>query len=563
MKWLPVRPCGGAGFVVLAVAAGIAAGCEGRTGESRPGPAAVAPAPAGDGAFAVLGAETGLAFVHDTGDGRLDNVIEAVGSGGAILDFDGDGRMDVYFVNMAWREGVSRGPRPERRAGNRLFRNLGGLRFEDVTERSGTGGGGFGVAAVAADCDGDGRTDLYVVQAGPNLLYRNLGGGRFEDVTARAGVGDGRNGSGAVFFDADGDGWLDLYVANYLAYDPNYVLHFAPDGFPGPLSYEPEADVLYRNRGDGTFEDVSATSGIAALAGRGMGVTAFDADEDGDTDLFVANDASPNFLLINDGRGRFRDVALESGVAYGTQGEATAAMAGILGDFDGDGRADLLVTDAAYGSLLRGLGGGRFEDVVFTSGAAAPVAQSPSWGAAWLDLENDGDRDLFIVSGDLHHPVGRADVLLENLGEGRFRDAAAKGGPWFGRSHNGRACLAADFDDDGDVDVLVTHLGEPAVLLRNETNSGNAWLTVALRGAAPNTDAAGAVVTVVAGGRSQRSWCGAASTYLGAGDPRLHFGLGAATTVERVEVRWASGVILELRDVTPGRTLVIREGAIR
>ncbi|MHC4822261.1 MAG: FG-GAP repeat domain-containing protein, partial [Planctomycetota bacterium] len=255
-------------------------------------PAGVSPvaAPSGaeGGAFSVHGEDLGLRFLHDVGDGTLDNILEAVGSGGAVLDFDGDGHVDLYLVNMTWREGVSSGTRPSISPTNRLFRNRGNGTFEDVTDSAGVGHEGFGVAAAVGDYDGDGRVDLYVVNAGPNVLYRNLGDGTFDDVTEESGSGNAGNGAGAVFLDADGDGRLDLYVTNYLEYDAEYDLYFGPDGFPGPLSYDPQPDLLFRNQGDGTFIDVSAASGVAALRGRGMGVTALDADGDGDTDLFVA-----------------------------------------------------------------------------------------------------------------------------------------------------------------------------------------------------------------------------------------------------------------------------------
>jgi len=234
-------------------------------------------------------------------------------------------------------------------------------------------------------------------------------------------------------------------------------------------------------------------------------------------------------------------------------------MAGVVGDYDGDGLPDVFVSDGTYGSLFRNLGRGRFEDRVFASGLAAARAQSPAWGAAWIDVDADADEDLFVVSGDLHHELGREDFLFENTGDGRFRDASREGGAWFSAAYNGRACLPADFDNDGRVDVLVTNLGERAVLLRNRSRSGNSWLTVSLAGAAPNTGARGAKVTVVAGGRTLVKQSTGASVYLGQGDPRLHFGLGGAAAAERVEVLWPSGRTTTLRDVAARRILVVRE----
>jgi hypothetical protein len=553
---------------VGAIAAADALSRRGRPGappRGDPGSAAgpSSSVPAGEGDLFVDATEgAGLAFLHRLGDGRMDCVVEAAGAGGAVLDYDGDGRMDLYLVQSGWVEGVSRGERPADPPRNRLFRNRGDGTFEDVTERAGVACGRCGVAAAAGDYDGDGHVDLYVVNVGPNVLYRNRGDGTFEDATERAGVGDPRCGVGAAFLDADGDGRPDLFVANYVDFDPAYRLYFPPDGFPGPLAYEPEPSVLYRNRGDGTFEDVSERSGIRAGAGRAMGVAAADFDGDGRTDLFVANDATANALLRNEGNGRFRDDALSAGVAYGMQGEATAAMCGVVGDADGDGRPDLFVSDGAYGSLFRNLGGGRFEDRVFSSGLAAPRAHSPAWGSAWIDFDADGDEDLFVVSGDLHHEIGREDFLFENRGSGTFADASARGGAWFRAALNGRACLPADFDDDGRVDVVVTNLLDRAVLLRNRAPAG-AWLTVSLRGLPPATGGLGAKVSVTAGGRTRTKECGAASVYLGQGDPRLHFGLGGAERVERVEVRWASGARTVLEGVEARRVLVVREEAVR
>jgi len=550
--------------LLLAAAAGLLAASVGRRAPVPAGPGAAPRVVAGAGDLFVDGtAEAGIDFVHRVADGHMDNVVEAAGAGGAVLDFDGDGRMDLFLVQSDWVEGLSHGTRPAAAARNRLWRNRGDGTFEDVTERAGVGGGGCGLAAAAADFDGDGRTDLFVVNAGPDVLWRNRGDGTFEDVTAKAGVGDPACGVGAVFFDADGDGRPDLYVADYVDFDPKYALFFPPDGFPGPLSYEAERHRLYRNRGDGTFEDATDRAGIPAASGRGMGVAAADLDGDGDQDLYVANDATANWLLRNDGNLRFTEVGLESATAYGMQGEATAAMAGIVGDYDGDGLPDLFVSDGTYGSLFRNLGGLRFADRVFASGLAAARAQSPAWGSAWMDFDDDGDEDLFVVSGDLHHEVGREDFLFENRGDGTFRDASADGGAWFREARNGRCCLPADFDGDGRMDVVVTGVNERAVLLRGRPRADRAWLTVSLAGLAPNTAGLGARVTVVAGGKRRTKEMTGNPVYLGQGDPRLHFGLGAAEACDAVEVRWADGRTTTLRDVKARRILVVREEPAR
>ena len=541
-----------------------AAGCGPGASAPAPGPAGQAPdaAETPGGVFREVTGAARIDFVHRLADGHMDNIVEAVGSGGAWLDYDGDGRLDLVLVQSGWSDLVCKGEKPDRLATNRLYRNRGDGTFEDATAQSGLGRPGFGVAAAAADYDGDGRVDLYVVNDGPNVLWRNRGDGSFEDVTDRAQVGDAGCGAAATWFDADGDGRPDLYVANYLTLDPNYRLYHSPDGFPGPLAYEAQPHVLYRNRGDGTFEDVSEASGVRAGPGRGMGVCAFDYDGDGRGDLFVANDATAHFLFHNEG-GRFAEVGVRAGAAFGLMGEGTAAMAGIPGDYDRDGLLDLFVSDATYCSLYRNLGKGLFQDRALAAGVSGPAAVSPSWGAAWLDFDDDGDLDLVVAKGDLHHMNGYTDLLLENRGDGTFSDASLRGGGHFLREMNGRACLPADFDDDGDIDVLLTNLHDRPVLLRNESAHANAWITLTLRGISPNTQAFGAKVVVEAGGRRQFAEMRCPTGYLGQGDPRLHFGLGTAQKADRIEIRWPSGATSQLRDVRARQFLSVSEESQR
>ena len=505
-------------------------------------------------------AAAGIDFVHHLGDGRMDNVLESIGSGASWIDFDGDGWLDLYLVDSAWRQGVSRGRPPATPATNRLYRNLGDGRFEDVTERAGVGDPGFGFSAAVADFDDDGDDDLYVCNQGPNRLYRNRGDGRFEDATAAAGVGDDSCSVAAVFFDADGDGRLDLYVANYLRFDPDYQAHYSPDAFPGPLAYAAEADRLYRNRGDGRFEDATAGSGLDVAPGRSMGVTAADLAGDGRTGLFLANDATANFLFRNRGGGRFEEDGLVAGVAYGVHGEATGAMAGSLGDYDGDGLPDLSVTDTSYGSLYRNQGGGAFQDQVVRAGVAAASAQRVSWGGGLFDYDNDGDLDLYLANGDLHHPTGRADLLLENTGDGRFTDASPRAGACFRAELLSRGGLIGDYDNDGDLDLLVTHIGDRPLLLQNQAAAGNHWIGVSLAATQGNRAGWGATVELQAGGRrwiqQHQPRCG----YLTQGDPRLHFGLGAIDAVDRLTVRWPDGSSESFTGLETGRYQLLVQG---
>jgi hypothetical protein len=517
------------------------------------------PGPRGD-RFQDVTEATGIRFVQHVGDGLMNNIVESVGSGGCLLDADGDGRLDVYLVDQGWKEGVSDPPAPAFRPTNRLFHNRGDGTFEDVTARAGVGDDGFGISVAAADYDNDGDVDLYVLNDGPNRLYRNRGDGTFEDVTAAAGVGCDLCSVAGTFFDADGDGLLDLYVGNYLTFDPSYKLHYAPDVYPGPLAFNAQADVYYHNQGDGTFVDRTAGSGFDVLPGRAMGVVATDFDGDGRTDVFVANDASANFLFHNEGGGRFREVGLESGVAFGFHGEATAAMAAAIGDVDGDGLPDMHVTDAAYGSLYRNLGGLRFQDLIRVSGIAPISGQWVSWGGGFLDYDLDGDLDLFLVDGDLHHPTGRPDLLLENRGADGFVDASAGAGAYFRAELLGRGGLIGDLDDDGQLDVVVTTIGDRAVVLRNRGEPGRHWVTLALEGRTANRDAFGATVVVEAGGKTYRRVLCAPACYVGQGDKRLHFGLGDANEVTRLEVTWPGGAHAVFEHVPVDRIHRVVEG---
>jgi len=495
------------------------------------------------GVFVDVSARSGIAARHQTPDGHMDDMIESVGSGAIAFDYDGDGRLDIYLLLPGQ---------------NRLYRNRGGMSFEDVTERSGTGHAGHAFSAAAADYDNDGDVDLFVFNQGPNVLYRNNGDGTFTDVTAQAGIAGNACSVAGTLFDADGDGLLDLYVGNYLTFDPSYKLHYAPDVFPGPLAYAAEDDVLYRNKGDGAFEDVTAQTGLDLIPGRTMGVVATDFDGDGRCDVFIANDASANYLLHGEGGFTFREIAVEAGVAYGFHGEATGAMAGAVGDFDLDGLPDMHVTDTRYGSLYRNHGKGLFHDSAYKSGIATISAQWVSWGGGFLDFDNDGDVDLFLVDGDLHHPTGRPDLLLENVGGGRFENASARGGPYFRRELLGRAGLIADFDDDGGADLFVTTIDDAPVLLRNRHADGNHWVTLALvaRGGKP---ALGARVTLSAGGRTWVQTHYLPSCYLTQQDPRVHFGLGAAARVDALEVRWPSGRVTRHAGLEVDRIHTLRE----
>lgn len=525
-----------------------------------PAPTVTPPIPAGpDDVFEDVTAQAGIQFVHQYCDTRIANILESNGAGAAWLDYDQDGWLDLYLLNWGPLEGVTHAPPGTVRQPNRLYRNRGDGTFEDVTEAAGVAATGYNSAVAVGDYDNDGWPDIYIANVGPNILYRNRGDGTFEDVTERAGVGDAGTGISAVWTDIDNDGWLDLVVANYLKFDPNPRLYFSAEGYPGPLSYQGEFNVLYRNRRDGTFEDISAASGIRIPGHRAMAVAAFDHDCDGDADLYVSNDSTPNLLLLNDGRGHFTDIGLRAGVAYNALGEAAGSMAAAIGDCNGDGITDLMVTRFGYGSLYIGRPDGLYDDRMMASGVGRVAGRYVAWGGAFLDYDNDADLDLLIVNGDAHFLVGQPTLLLENRGDCVFTDAGAKGGACFQLLLRGRGAAVGDYNNDGRVDILLTLLADRCLLLKNRTRSGHHWLILVLEGTRSNRDGYGAWVTVHLGPRRLVAQYHCPVGFLCQNDPRLHFGLGQATMVDRIDIRWPSGQTQTLSRISANQILKIRE----
>lgn len=509
--------------------------------------------------FEDVTAQAGLRFTHQLCGSHVANILQSNGAGGAVLDFDRDGWMDLYLVNSGPLDGVTQHPAGTTKEPNRLFRNRRNGTFEDVTEKSGLAAPGYGVTAAVGDYDNDGYPDVYVVNVGTNRLYRNRRDGTFEDVTTRTGVGDPGTGIAAVWADFDNDGHLDLFVANYLTFDPNYRLYFQPDGFPNALAYKPETNRLYRNRGDGTFEDATAVSGVAVPGHRAMCATAFDADLDGDADLYISNDLSPNLLLLNDGTGRFEEVGAKRGVAFNALGEAAGSMGATVGDADGDGLPDILVTRFGYGSLYAPTPQGVYSDRMVASGLGAITAQFVAWGGVFLDFDNDRDQDLFIANGDAHYLVGWQSLLLENRGDGTFTDAADRGGAVFHAKLRGRGAATLDLDNDGRMDLLMTAMADRPFLLRNRCSTPDHWLTLRLEGTRGNRDGFGAVIRVEAGGKTTTHLARASTTFLMQSDPRVHIGLGTATRAEQVLIRWPSGTTQRLAHLEADQILVVRE----
>ncbi len=534
------------------------------TGGQRPLPSPLTvtpPVAAGpDDLFEDVTEKAGIKFVHQFCDSRIANILESNGAGGCWLDYDGDGLMDLFLVNSGPLDGVTHHTPGTARWPNRLYRNRGDGTFEDVTEKAGLAGMGYCTAAIAADYDNDGHTDLFVVGVGRSYLYHNRGDGTFEDVTEKAGVANiGGTGIGAVFLDVDNDGFLDLFVANYLTFDPNYQLYYNPDAYPGPLSYKPQFNKLYRNRGNGTFDDVSQSSGIQIAGHRAMSVAVFDYNNDGAPDLYISNDGTPNLLLVNDGGGHFKDAALQAGVAFNAMGEAAGSMAATIGDCNNDGLQDILVTRLGYGSLYMGQTNGIYDDRMMASGLGSLTAQFVGWGGCFLDYDNSGKLDIFIANGDAHYLVGWESLLLENRGDGTFADAAGKGGAYFKSKVRARGSAVADYDNDGRMDIIVTTIGDRPFLLHNRDRSGNHWLSLDLEGTKSNRDAFGAKVKVTAGGKT---WCAesrCASGFLMQSDRRLHFGLGTAASVDRISIVWPSKQLQELTNVKVDQILKVRE----
>jgi hypothetical protein len=526
--------------------------------------------------FVDVAPEAGVTRVVLAGRPDKDHLLDSAGTGAAWLDYDRDGHLDAYIVN-SW---TISGSEITERGRNALYRNRGDGTFEDVTGRAGVEGEGhWGAGVAVADYDDDGWPDILVTSFGPTVLYRNRGDGTFENVAAGAGIESPGWNTGAAFFDADRDGDLDLYIAAYIECTLEDVLDARPSldwkGVDkvalGPFGLEGAPDHFYRSNGDGTFTDVTAEAGFEDLAlGYGFAVRAVDVDGDADLDVYVANDSDANYIYRNEGDGTFKEVGMWTGPAFDAGGAAQAGMGAAAGDANGDGAVDLLVTNFSedYTTLYYGDGNGFFEDVSDASGIGPATYPWLSWGALLADLDNDGDLDVVIANGHIYpqvddHPeyelsYAQKNLLLENDGTGRFVDVTDEAGPGFAMIQSSRGLAAGDYDDDGDLDLLITQLDEAPVLLRNDSGTGS-WLTVILDVPPGEGTAIGTRVTVEADGRTQVRDAASGGSYLSVHDPRLHFGLGPARIAERVEVEWPDGSRTVLEDVDLNRFLTVRK----
>ncbi len=513
--------------------------------------------------FTEVTAAAGITFERSFGDHDLSNIVEGTGSGACVFDYDGDGRLDIYFPNGRWEKTVNdnRGRDLIGKLRNALYRNEGDWTFNDVTEKAGVSGKGFGFGCSAADYDDDGDLDLYVLNYGPNELYRNDGDGTFTDVSETSGLADPLWSLNAPWLDYDRDGDLDVFVSNYLEYDEGRFRSFyAAAGYPGPLSYNGVACALYRNNGDGTFTNVTKDAGVYNPGGRAMSSTVADLNDDGLLDIYVANDSMENYYYENRGDGTFEEKSLFLGLALGQHGQGVSSMGPAVGDVNADGDLDIFIPDMDYGSLLA-KDGDFYADLIDRSGLAVICGQYTGWGAVLFDYDNDGYPDIFIANGNAHHEYVEDAVLARNDGTGVFVDVARGSGPYFDAKWVGRGATWGDFDDDGNVDLVVLDTSGPPHLLRNEGGTGNHWLKVDARVPGGHRTAIGTRVTVTSGEHRQLQDVVGVNGYLSQGDVRAHFGLGPATKADLVEIRWPDGTTTTLRDVPADQVLKVVQEA--
>jgi hypothetical protein len=522
--------------------------------------AADAPAPI---RFRNVAESSGVHFVLENSPTPQKRLIETMPGGIAIFDYNGDGLPDLFFTNGA---AVPSLQKDAPKYFNRLYRNDGGMRFTDVTQQAHLAGAGYSMGAAAADYDNDGNVDLFVAGVNRNILYRNLGNGQFEDVTEKAGIKSDGWAVAAGWFDYDNDGKLDLLVVHYARWPAedrycgdasrNIRIYCHPKYFDGLPS------TLYRNRGDGTFQDVSEESGIAKYAGRGMSVAFADYDGDGFMDAFVTNDNMPNFLFHNRGNGTFEEVGLPAGVALPDLGRAVASMGADFRDYNNDGLPDIAVTALAGETfpLFRNLGKGAFTDAGYSSKLGLLTIHHSGWGTGLFDFNNDGWKDLFTANSHVNDLVEQFEAarykepngVFLNLGDGTFRDVSAEAGQSAPRAHRGSAY--ADLNGDGRIDVVVSCLGEPAEVWENLGPAGN-WIILKLVGVRSNRDGIGARIRI----GDQYNHMTSAVSYASSSHAGVHFGLGKLAQIPKIEIRWPSGAVQVLENVKPNQVLTVRE----
>jgi hypothetical protein len=522
----------------------------------------------------------GIVFNHENSATSSKYLVETMGGGVALLDYDNDGRLDIFFTNGAKIDEAAReAPIPDKsdtKFWNRLYRQNNDGSFSDVTERAGLTGmpqNRYGMGIAVGDYDNDGFDDLYVTNYGGNTLYRNRGDGTFADVTQSAGIGAGGWSASAGFFDYDNDGKLDLFVTRYLSwtFQNNRYCGEKKPGFRAychPDNYDGVSNLLYHNNGDGTFTDVSSKAGIVNQNGKGLGVSFADYDGDGFMDVYVANDSVQCFLYHNNGNGTFAEVGLLSGVGFNEEGKTFAGMGVDFADYDNDGRPDIFVTDLSNERyrLFRHNGDGSFRDVTNASGVGGATLAFSGWGTRLFDYDNDGWKDLFVAQGHVMDTIEQtapnlkylqAPLLMRNE-SGHFTRVVA--GDVFQRLWAGRGAAFGDLDNDGDTDVVVSNVGQKAILLRNDGGNRRNWIGLRLVGRTSNRDGIGSQVRVVSeSGLSQYFTVSTAAGYLSASDKRLIAGLDRDSTAKLIEIRWPSGALQKVENVKAGQMLVVTE----
>lgn len=513
--------------------------------------------------FEYATASAGVDATDSFGSAKLGSLLEGTGAGCLWFDYNNSGYPSLYVLSgRPLDDAMHPYPlkdKPNPPPHNHLFRNDGNGHFTDVTAQSGLNPDMYSVAVTAADYDNDGFEDLLVTGYGKVVLYHNDGNGHFTDVTDKAGIKVSGWAISSTWLDYDRDGCLDLFVGRYVKFDPKYRAFYGADNYPGPLDYAGQTNMLFHNNCDGTFTDVTEKSGIGAYVGRTMGVSAADFDNDGWDDIYVANDSTQNFLFRNKHDGTFEEIGNDTGTAFGQNGEATSSMGPVFADFEGRGLLDLWVTDGSYNRFLRNTGKQGYEDRGASNGISQTDAQYVSWGSGVYDFNNDGQLDILVFHGGLIHLIAQEHTLFRGIGNGRFQDVSRDAGPVLSQRSVARGACFADYENNGKVDAYLVNLGARGTLLHNVSTGTGHWIEVKLVGTKSNRDGIGARVEVQAGGRRWTAERVASSGYLSQNDGRLHFGLGAANSIDKLIVHWPSGREQTLENLNPDRVLTIEE----
>lgn len=521
------------------------------------------------GKFREVTEKAGIDFKYTFGDRHYENILESSGSGVTVFDYNNDGFMDLYMMNGTYLEGISqKDGAVYKNTANKLYKNNGDGTFTEVAKIAGVDDRHWSMAAGAIDMDNDGYQDLYLLNYGPNVFYHNNGDGTFGEQTKKLGLTGPEKLNGFVkwsigvsFWDYNNDGRLDAMVGNFLAFDPEYISTQTPGMMPHPSEYKGQASMLYQQMADGTFKEVTEKENLYYPNSKCMGLTVYDYDDDGDLDIVQANDHHENFLFKNE-NGIFKEVGIASGIAVNSQSQVTGSMHATIGDVDGDGLVDILVADLKYGALYRNMGNGLYQDITEVSGVARSLAGKGSWGTALFDYDNDGDLDIISANGTAEELILQYPVLLENDGKGNFKDVGKSVSPYFSTKRSGRGLAVWDYDNDGKLDVMISHvdLKATSTLLHNEGSNGNNWLGVTLKGKNGLASGIGAKITVKASGKKLvrvNQWT---TGYLSNNEPRTHFGLGKASLVNELEIKWPNGELEKFKNVKPNQYLILEQG---